>query len=459
MVRDEALLEVRSFILTLLGSPHQQSAPSLDRVIRQRMDQMGILSPKEYLKLLREQRDEQDRCIASATIKETYFFREPAYLSLFIDQIIPRLLKDQPSVTILSAGCSIGAEAYSIAIAVHEQFGPQVLERCRIIGIDVDRDAVRKARSGVYTPYVLRALSKTRRSRYFINRDERFYEVIPEIRRAVSFQQMNLLDQQKMGELEPVDILLYRNVSIYLDMDSRIQVFSSLADRLSWRGVLITGASETLAHDIGVLSLVSQGDLFYFTHHAGEGPSTPAELPREPVQLEPAAAEVVEEQTLKGVLERALEGDYDEAWRKIQRMQVPPEHESSRDILQAGILYNLKRFDEALQICDRLIGRDPLCMEGYLIRAMVHRLQNDIDTALGELKKVLYLNRECWVASYYSGELYHQLGEKRMAKVFLRRVMLMMEQGNRRDRLLVFPVNRISTKQVIRLCRYALDKL
>ncbi len=459
MDSSDALREVHSYVLDLLGTSNQHNPYSLDRIIQQRMGQLGLQAPGAYLKVLREQSDERDRCISAVTIKETYFFREQSYITLVTDQIIPRLLSKKPTVNILSAGCSIGAEAYSIAIGIHERYGLQGLKRCRILGIDVDRQALTTARSGIYTHYALRTLSNTRMQKYFIRRTDRSFELIPEIRRAVSFQQVNLFDQQEMGKLDPADVLFYRNVSIYFDMDRRIQTFTNLAHQLSKWGVLITGASETLAHDIGVLSLTSEGGLFFFMQHPGESLSVPVEISQEPIVIPPPVRAESAEKPLESVLRKALGGDYEGAWRQLQKTHVSVELELNSKILHAGILYNLKRFDEAQLLCDQMTKAEPMRMEAYLIRAMILRLQNDNYAALAELKKVMYIEPKCWVAVYYSGELYRQLLEKPMAQMHFRRVIVMLEQKVRNDRLLVFPINRISSDQVIRLCRHALDKL
>ncbi len=446
-------------------SASRVSRSVIDHGVLKHMKQHDTASAAEYLRLLESDEQVRDELISRITIKETYFFREPAYLEMLIVRHMPKLLREEGKITLLSAGCSTGAEAYSLAIAVHSTYGASALRRCRIIGIDIDQEAVTKAKSGKFSRYALRGMNPSLRDRYLHQESEHAWSVVPLIRNSVEFRKMNLLDASQLRKLNRADVILYRNVSIYFSVETRVQVFTALSDLLTPRGVLLTGASETLAHDIGVLALTSHQGLFYFTRHSGEKPlqpklkiqsaavPVPAEKPSVSQKGKPRQSAV----TLDAVLETARAGSYDDALIMLDSASPGKDEQIRYDIIRAGVLFHLKRFDEAAEYCRRILKEAPLSMEPYLIRAMIHRIEGEADQALGDMKKVLYLEHDCWIAAYYSAELYQQLGNRKLAVSYYRRVILTLEQQKRRDHLLVFSLNMVDSQQIIRLCRHALE--
>lgn len=111
----------------------------LKTALGRRMAERKINDYYEYYEQLRSSQNEFDSFITLITINETYFFRESDTLDLICDKWIPRLLQQRSGpVRILSAGCSSGEEAYSLAIKLHEKYLGGMAQRIEIYGCDID---------------------------------------------------------------------------------------------------------------------------------------------------------------------------------------------------------------------------------------------------------------------------------------------------------------------------------
>lgn len=111
----------------------------LKSALSRRMGERKIADYYEYYEQLRISQVEFDSFITLITINETYFFRESDTLDLICDKWVPRLLQQRSGpVRILSAGCSSGEEAYSLAIKLHEQYRDAMAQQIEIYGCDID---------------------------------------------------------------------------------------------------------------------------------------------------------------------------------------------------------------------------------------------------------------------------------------------------------------------------------
>lgn len=126
---------------------------------------------------------------AMLTINVTEFFRDPAQFDRLAADILPALLRQSGRLNIWSAGCSYGAEPYSVAILLHEL---KAADRARILATDLDHEALARARAGgPYLPAELRNVRPGWLRRYF-TQDGEGYRVIPELRR-LEIRELDLL--------------------------------------------------------------------------------------------------------------------------------------------------------------------------------------------------------------------------------------------------------------------------
>jgi chemotaxis protein methyltransferase CheR len=190
---------------------------------------------------------EFDQIYDLVTTNETYFFREPAQLAAFTEEIVPDILarKSIRKVRIWSAGCSSGEEPYSIAMLLQERglYSHSVFE---IFASDINQAVLAKARRGLYRENAFRATDPAVRERYFAREADGSWRISDEIRNRVSFGRLNLYDEPRVSLLGHVDIIFCRNVIIYFDEASKRVVVGSFYNRLVDGGYLLLGHSESL---------------------------------------------------------------------------------------------------------------------------------------------------------------------------------------------------------------------
>ena len=177
---------------------------------------------------------------------ETYFFRDRSPFDLLAKASLPKLVQQRQSkrLRIWSAGCSTGQESYSLAMMFAEDPVRWAGWTIDILGSDVSESAVRRAREGVYSQFeVQRGLGINQMIRWFEECDDGWRAVEP-LRRMVRFQVQNLLEPAPHpGQF---DIVLCRNVLLYLNVERRGLVFERIAGAMEPDGWLMLGAGETV---------------------------------------------------------------------------------------------------------------------------------------------------------------------------------------------------------------------
>jgi chemotaxis protein methyltransferase CheR len=178
---------------------------------------------------------------------ETYFFRDRAPFDLLSRHALPLLAKRRESsrrIRIWSAGCSTGQEAYSLAMLFAEAQPAWNGWTIDILATDVSGSAIERARSGVYTQFeVQRGLGINQTIRWF-EEGEGGWRVVEELRKPIRFQVHNLLE--KPPHPGQFDIVLCRNVLLYLSPEKRTLAFERLASAMAPDGWLMLGAGETV---------------------------------------------------------------------------------------------------------------------------------------------------------------------------------------------------------------------
>lgn len=178
---------------------------------------------------------------------ETFFFRDIQPFELLKERILPQLRAARAAsrrIRIWSAAASTGQEAYSIAMLFAEDRASWEGWTIDIVGTDISRRAITRARSGLYSQFeVQRGLSIHRLMAHFEKAGEH-WALNPDIRAMVRFQPLNLLGPWSLGG--PFDIILCRNVLMYLGQDCKHEVLARIHRQLSPDGRLVLGAAETV---------------------------------------------------------------------------------------------------------------------------------------------------------------------------------------------------------------------
>ncbi len=190
---------------------------------------------------------EYDQIFDLVTTNETYFFREPAQLSAFVEEIVPEIVshKAVKKIRIWSAGCSSGEEPYSIAMMLSEA-GMYREAAFEIFASDLNQTVLAKARKGLYRENAFRSTDPAMREKYFAREPDGAWRISDEIRNRVSFGRLNIYDEARVSLLGMLDVVFCRNVIIYFDDKSKKIVISNFHRRLTDGGYLLLGHSESL---------------------------------------------------------------------------------------------------------------------------------------------------------------------------------------------------------------------
>ena len=190
----------------------------------------------------------EDRVIEALLNNETYFFRDRLPFDLLLGGPLARLEKARAATRRLSiwcAGCSTGQEAYSLAIAFAEQAVRWRGWTIEIVGSDISKAAVERARAGVYSQFeVQRGLPVMQMLRWFEERGGGEWRIAEALRQSVRFEVGNVTGPPPHpGRF---DIILCRNVLLYFTPEMRRLAFTRFASAIAEDGVLMLGAGETV---------------------------------------------------------------------------------------------------------------------------------------------------------------------------------------------------------------------
>ena len=249
--KDQSALE-KILILLRAKTGHDFSLYKKNTVYRRIERRMGIHQIDRiaaYVRYLQENSQEVELLFKELLIGVTSFFRDPAAWEQLQEEAIPALLAGRPAGGALrawSAGCSTGEEAYSLAIVFKEaleQVKPTADFTLQIFATDLDRDAIDKARQGVYPANIAADVSPERLHRFFV-KEENGYRVGKEIREMVTFATQNVIMDPPFTKL---DILICRNLLIYLTPELQKKLLPLFHYSLNPGGVLFLGSAETIS--------------------------------------------------------------------------------------------------------------------------------------------------------------------------------------------------------------------
>jgi chemotaxis protein methyltransferase CheR len=185
--------------------------------------------------------------VEAMTTNETFFFRDKLPFDHFRDSIMPEILQaraSRKSIRIWCAACSTGQEPYSLAMCLKEMSAAIPGWRIEIIATDLSQEVLEKSKAGIYSQFeVQRGLPIQMLVKYFKQTGE-LWQINADIRAMVQHRQLNLL--RDFSQLGVFDVIFCRNVLIYFDQDTKIDIFNRLARATESDGFLVLGAAETV---------------------------------------------------------------------------------------------------------------------------------------------------------------------------------------------------------------------
>jgi len=185
--------------------------------------------------------------VEAMTTNESFFFRDKVPFEHFRDTIMPALMTArgrEKRIRIWCSACATGQEPYSLAMSL-KTIGPALAGwKVEIVATDISHEVLAKAKAGIYNQFeVQRGLPIQSLVKFFAQLGEA-WQIAPEIRGMVQFRQFNLLND--FSSLGSFDVVFCRNVLIYFDQNTKVDVLNRLARQMPSDSFLILGAAETV---------------------------------------------------------------------------------------------------------------------------------------------------------------------------------------------------------------------
>ena len=231
-----------------------EKQPMLANRLRRRLTELGLASFDDYCDLLRSHRDpeEIEHLIDFVSTNHTFFFREADHFEFLRDRILPEFsrtlaARDIP-LRLWSAACSTGEEPYSMAMIVSEHLRQHPGLPWQLEASDISRRALQRAETAIYPEESSAQIPADLLKRHFqqgIGSQAGRIRVKRDLRQRVRFHRINLF-QPEYPVSQDQHVILCRNVMIYFDAESRIEVVRHLTRHLAPGGYLLVGHSESL---------------------------------------------------------------------------------------------------------------------------------------------------------------------------------------------------------------------
>ncbi len=368
-------------------------------VVADRLHASGARSVTSYLAALRGAAGdvERTRLLDGVTVQETHFFRNAPQMQALRSRVLPDLMRRaarrKRPLTIWSAGCSTGEEAYTVAMLVLElsatsgPAGPAP----RIVATDISTEAVRTAREATYRGRSIATMPPGSSQRWLKARPAGGWVLRDEVRRLVDFRVHNLVgDPPPFGPGE-LDLVICRNVTIYFSRETTRSLIGGFHDVLAEGGYLLLGHSETLWQVSDAFTLVPMGEAFVYRRTADVRSRTPR-ISKTPTR---APRQVARRRTAAG--------------------PAPVDHlAAARQALAAG------NYGEAARAAEVATAADPLNAEGYVVLGHARTTLGLDAQALGPLRKAVYLDPTAGHAHFLLGGALSRLGQHGPAAVSYR---------------------------------------
>ena len=467
-INDNALAVLANFIRESTGINFDETNwIGLKIALKERLKVHSLATPTAYLRILETNPREFDELISLITVPETYFYRDRRQFDALTQCILPEIMArkarhgfSRPSVKIVSCGCSIGAEPYSIAIAIHES-GYWGKAQFDIIAFDINHKIIDYAKRAVYNNYHFRE-SQTNLTPYF-HRKEGAWILKDAIKNSVQFYHENIFKLTDVNfTLYDADVVFFRNVLIYFNEEGIQEAIATIGRNMSREGYLFLGYSESLLRRKTQFELAEIGSAFVWrlSRQMSKTASQPsriisfsppvivhespalAALPdsEEKISLSPIDSEE-ESQDADIHYENAL-GYYAikeiaKAEQEFQKhLKSHPRHLQSHVGL-ADIYAGMEKEALAISYCRKAIDIDILAGDAYFILGKLHYRNREFEKAVENFKKTIYSDTTHFLAHYYLAMTYRALGQKddanRQFRVTIETIEQLGPEGLRRE--------------------------
>lgn len=224
--------------------------------LHKRLRELNISNYKEYVDFVFSKEGQDNEVIHMIDVvstNKTDFFREPVHFDFLHSNVLPEILGgERPNRTIKlwSAGCSSGEEPYTLAMSLSEYMAQHPGFDYSILATDISTRILKSAVEAIYKENRVEMLPIQLKKKYLLKSKDRVnptVRIIPELRRRITFQRLNFMDNH-FNVPDGMDIIFCRNVLIYFDRETQERVINKLCTKLKPNGFFFLGHSESITN-------------------------------------------------------------------------------------------------------------------------------------------------------------------------------------------------------------------
>lgn len=228
-----------------------------EKQMKRRIDQLiankGFYGYDKFIQVLKNNNELYNEFLSYITINVSYFYRDHKQWEVLEYNILPEVIKRDNKIRSWCCACSSGEEVYTLAFILNRYISN---DRIEIIGSDVDKKSIDKAKKGIFTKKNLESLPKVLFYNFFEEKKGE-YIVTDEIRNCISFEIIDLLNLEYPQNF---DFIICRNVMIYFLEEAKKDIYINLNRSLKENGILFMGNSEQiLSHERYNFEMISNG--------------------------------------------------------------------------------------------------------------------------------------------------------------------------------------------------------
>jgi len=358
------------------------------------------------------------------TVYETYFFRHPEHFAWLRDSFLPGLeirkrAGGKLNITCWSAGCSTGEEAYSLAMTLFDYFKGQQGWELKVVATDINHESLDIARHGCYGEWSFRDLPREIKERFFYECNDALelvpglprlkrYHIDTRIQQMVTFAELNLsAPQWDVSELSArtFDLIVCRNVLIYLHQDAAKALISRFAEYLEPNGALIVGPSEPwfLNDSPFVAQQIRNGTIFIKKENSAQSEQHTKQLSAQRLENPNSIKTVAESLTPQKTAPAeslSLPHPTLKTTFAVTMHEAPLRAKEEREevIANAHHLADSGEAARAIELLSELIQKETTDPELYYLRGLAYIHTRDLSSAESDLKKSLFLEPDNVVA-------------------------------------------------------------
>lgn len=364
------------------------------------------------------------------TIGESYFFRHAEQMALLRDELLPEIIarkrRDRDcSLRVWSAGCSSGQEIYSLVIMLCELLPDIDGWNLHFLATDINKNVLADAIQGRYKEWSLRETPEAIAKKYF-NKSRGEYQLRDDICRRVKFAYLNLAEDVFPAlhtDTNAIDIILCRNVFIYLEPESIRRIVQQFSECLVPDGLLFLGASDFVDKYPNELAHIQRGGFFYFKRASDECRELSAVPPSGICAIECGEERIAREHGAQlgeafaqdpSPVDCLRAGRWHDTLLAVGKAFKTAGESAGLLQIKSKALANLGRLDEALQSCRKSLALNPVDKQIYLLQGKILLENAQPNEAEEAFRKAIFLDYTFPEAHYQLGLLLINRGDRKM---------------------------------------------